>query len=542
MVSETLAVEQATARPPPPNRMGSHISEISDSQVLTAKRTAGTTTTAQRGKNYSAEECCMLANAYLSRSTDGAIGTNQTEDTFWNGVSHGYNLLVDQVNRKNTKKYPHRTQEQLQGAWKRMQKACNKFIAICRQNPRGSGDRDDEVYYKKMRTAYRRQNNSNFSEAYLAAYKYLRKHPKWSEKNPETVGNCVNEKDTNSLSAVTTAASSKKRPIGRDSSKMERSVKRASTTVAKNISAAVGEQTKALLQKIIPEITKARVAQEAATNTTVLKYASAAVQQAYADTLVNKMKLEAEADRTRAELKLVRLKDELANAKRKLAMTNGEDEALNIQRDEQRSDQEDERVEDHVLPQEHREGSPKNDDEMQDEEDGGGKPQQGIPIDVDDAQSESSNSSSDGDSHFSLESEVPSVKLEAGDKIQYWELGHVGRREFLRTSEVIEVDPSKEVEPLTLDNGYALRIYTCGHIRKVSGPDTRWRAIEKFVLVKSKTKNLRDCMFASLSRFEATLQRNMRNVEGPMDVLQDAARPQSSSEDEDEGDTLSTKK
>ena len=82
--------------------METRISEISYSQVNTDNQTtaAGTTKTtpSARGPNFTEEECCMLAQAYLHRSTNAAVGTNQPNETFWETVHHNYCLLVNQAN------------------------------------------------------------------------------------------------------------------------------------------------------------------------------------------------------------------------------------------------------------------------------------------------------------------------------------------------------------------------------------------------------------------------------------------------------------
>ena len=148
--------QQPTDRPPPLNRTETHLSEISGSQVPNDNQTSSTTATAQsRGKKFTAAECCMLAQAYLNRSTNAAVGTNQTGKTFWEGVHHSYCLLVTQANRTNpNKQFPLEKEPQLQSAWKRINRHCNKVTAISRQNPRGSGDRDDELYYTRMRVLF----------------------------------------------------------------------------------------------------------------------------------------------------------------------------------------------------------------------------------------------------------------------------------------------------------------------------------------------------------------------------------------------------
>ncbi len=385
-------------------------------------------------------------------------------------------------------------------------------------------------------------------------YRYLREQPKWREKNSETVSNGINEKDSNSLSAATTTAAaaskSKKRPPGRDATKMEKNVKRAATAVAKNMSAGV-QKNNELQRKLLIELRKARETQEAANEIDVIKYASSSIRQAYADTRAHQLMCKANADKKRAELELIQVTAELAKAKK--TMMTDEDEASDVREDDRV------RVDHQDLAQDHREGfegladgSPKNEDEMQDdgEEDDGREPQDIHSIDAEDAQAAIASATSEGacenrsdqDSLWSVDSEKPSVELRAGDKIQYYEHAHVGRPEWLRTSEVIEVDPSKTYQPLTLECGYTLRTITCGSIRKVSGPDTSWRAIEKFILVKSKTKSLRECMSAASSHFRGILQHNMQQVvKGnngftPIDVLQNVARRQSSSVSEDDSD------
>ena len=88
----------------------------------------------------------MLAQSYLRRSINAAVGVNQHDERYWDCVHDNYCLLVNQANKTNPKKqpFPPKTSEQLQSAWKRMQRNINKFTGICRQNPRGSGDRDDD--------------------------------------------------------------------------------------------------------------------------------------------------------------------------------------------------------------------------------------------------------------------------------------------------------------------------------------------------------------------------------------------------------------
>ena len=142
-------------------------------------------------------------------------------------------------------------------------------------------------------------------------------------------------------------------------------MKRAATVVAKNMSAGV-QKNNELQRKLLIELRKARETQEAANEIDVIKYASSSIRQAYADTRAHQLMCKANADKKRAELELIQVTAELAKAKK--TMMTDEDEASDVREDDRV------RVDHQDLAQDHREGleglaagSPKNEDEMQDD-------------------------------------------------------------------------------------------------------------------------------------------------------------------------------
>ena len=95
---------------------------------------------------------------------------------------------------------------------------------------------------------------------------------------------------------------------------MERNLKRAVTTVVKNMSAEV-QKSNELQEKILTELRKAWESQEEATKIDVLKYASPDVRQEYANSMANQLLCKKKADEKRAKLEFIQAAAELAKAK-----------------------------------------------------------------------------------------------------------------------------------------------------------------------------------------------------------------------------------
>ena len=146
-------------------------------------------------------------------------------------------------------------------------------------------------------------------------------------------------------------------------------------------------------------------------------------------------------------------------------------------------------------------------------------------------QSAQSPSLSDDASVYSFEEIVetgPKPILKVGDTIQYYAHAQVGVPHFLRASKVTRVNANPANPCVLLEDMDTITLVGCGDIKRIDPPDERWRSLESFDLIESQTENVRK----EASTFSEILQRNMRSVVGgqfaPMDMLQDVARPASS--------------
>ncbi|KAK1733509.1 hypothetical protein QTG54_015797 [Skeletonema marinoi] len=126
----------------------------------------------------------------------------------------------------------------------------------------------------------------------------------------------------------------------------------------------------------------------------------------------------------------------------------------------------------------------------------------------------------------------PKPVLKVGDTIQYYAHGQVGVPYFLTESKVTRVNADPANPCVTLAAMDTIGTIGCGMIKRIDPPDVRWRTLERFDLIESQTENEGDWVRKEASTFREILQGNMQSVAGgqcaPMDMLQDVARPASS--------------
>ncbi|KAL6272654.1 hypothetical protein ACE6H2_023346 [Prunus campanulata] len=137
-------------------------------------------TKSQRGVNWRPEEDEALCKGWVSVSEDGAIGTNQASDTFWQRVYQKF--LENDLGISGSER---RTYQAIASRFKTINQQCSLWKACltkANMNPRsGSNLHDVDVYAKTIFLNDNKPPNRPFKLYH--AWEILKDCPKWNDIN-----------------------------------------------------------------------------------------------------------------------------------------------------------------------------------------------------------------------------------------------------------------------------------------------------------------------------------------------------------------------
>lgn len=149
------------------------------------------TMSTKKEKIFTTQEEIKLCTAWISKSEDPIIGTNQTGPDFWKSIASLFNESVGQGR-------PERSSDSLAVKFRAINRACNKFLGNLQKAEalNGSG-KVFEDFVSDALQLYESLEKSQFK--FQGCFNVLKDHPKWNVSTPTEKN--VSKRSSSSISS-----------------------------------------------------------------------------------------------------------------------------------------------------------------------------------------------------------------------------------------------------------------------------------------------------------------------------------------------------